>query len=68
MSDEKIDNAGPSTDQHITMGTEEGTFQTDRAPSSGTQADGSSNAGINERKANLEKQDLTTDERRGDER
>ena len=62
MSDKKIENAGPSTDQHITLGTEEGTFQTDRPPTSGTQADGSSNSGINERQANREGRDLTTDE------
>ena len=45
------ENAGPSTDQHITGGPEEGTFVTDEKPGY-TPANGSSNAGINETKAN----------------
>lgn len=61
MSDEQRTNAGASADQHITGRDEDGTFQTDQPPTSGTQAAGSSNAGINERAANREDADLTDD-------
>lgn len=46
------ENAGPSTDQHVTGTAESGEFTTDKAPRSDTPPDGSSNAGINETKAN----------------
>jgi len=51
MSDERT-NEGAHTDQHITGGPEEGEFTTDQPPSGDTPADGSSNSGINETKAN----------------
>ena len=44
--------AGGSTDQHITGAGEQGTFLTDEPPTSKTPANGSSNQGINELKAN----------------
>ena len=44
--------AGSSTDQHITGDPETGEFNTDRAPSSGTPAHGSSNIGVNTTNAN----------------
>ena len=46
---------GGSTDQHITGADEEGTFLTDEPPTSKTPANGSSNQGINELKANRQK-------------
>jgi hypothetical protein len=51
MSEEKTVE-GASTDQHISGIEEEGTFITDEPPTSTTPANGSSNAGINELKAN----------------
>jgi hypothetical protein len=45
---------GAGTDQHITGGGEEGTFQTDQPPTSDTPASGSSNSGINKLHANRE--------------
>jgi hypothetical protein len=50
--DDVTRNAGGSTDQHITGGPEDGEFITDEPPTSSTPAHGSSNAGINELKAN----------------
>jgi hypothetical protein len=41
-----------STDQHITGEPETGEFTTDRAPTSGTPAHGSSNVGVNTTDAN----------------
>jgi hypothetical protein len=64
MSDQR-ENAGASADQHITGRDEDGTFQTDRAPTAATPADGSSNAGINEHKANREGRDLQDDASEG---
>jgi hypothetical protein len=52
MSDSEKTSAGPSTDQHITGRDEEGEFTTDKPPTSSTPADGSTNAGINQTKAN----------------
>lgn len=46
--------SGASTDQHITGPDEEGTFTTDKPPTSHTPASGSSNRGINELNANRE--------------
>jgi len=46
------DNLGSSTEQHITGAEETGTFVTDEPPTGATPAHGSSNAGINERRAN----------------
>jgi len=51
-SDEHATTAGASTDQHVTGSRETGNFTTDKPPTSTTPADGSSNAGINARKAN----------------
>jgi hypothetical protein len=51
MSDQRTD-AGSSTDQHVTGRDEDGKFQTDKEPVADTPADGSTNAGINETKAN----------------
>jgi hypothetical protein len=45
--DDVTDDAGSSTDQHGTGGTETGTFTTDAAPPSDTPVHGSSNAGVN---------------------
>ncbi|MBM2619857.1 hypothetical protein JIG36_30535 [Actinoplanes sp. LDG1-06] len=47
-------NAGASTDQHVTGSPETDEFPTDRPPSATTPASGSSNKGINERRANLD--------------
>ena len=44
--------AGSSADQYITGDPETGEFTTDKPPSSSTPSNGSSNAGINETKAN----------------
>ncbi|WP_250008022.1 hypothetical protein [Actinoplanes sp. M2I2] len=44
--------AGSETDQHVTGGPETGEFTTDTPPSADTPASGSSNAGINELRAN----------------
>jgi hypothetical protein len=44
--------AGASTDQHITGSSETGSFITDEPPTSTTPAHGSSNAGVNARRAN----------------
>lgn len=46
--------AGSSTDQHATDHEETGTPITDKAPTTGTPAHGSSNAGINAVKGNRE--------------
>ena len=46
--------AGPSTDQHITGSEETGRSIVDEPPTSATPADGSSNKGINDTKANRE--------------
>jgi len=51
MSDHRTD-AGSSTDQHITGQPETGEFPTDKEPVGDTPADGSTNAGVNETKAN----------------
>jgi hypothetical protein len=45
-------NAGSIADQHVTGSEETGTFITDKAPTAGTQAHGSSNAGVNQTGAN----------------
>jgi hypothetical protein len=50
--DQTVRAAGSSADQHITGSPETGEFITDRAPTAGTPAHGSSNAGVNERHAN----------------
>jgi hypothetical protein len=47
-----VPNAGAGTDQHVSGAAETGTFTTDRAPTGNTPADGSTNAGINETRAN----------------
>ncbi|WP_067502970.1 hypothetical protein [Actinoplanes sp. TFC3] len=44
--------AGASTDQQVTGTSETGTFTTDEAPTADTPADGSTNAGINQTRAN----------------
>ena len=49
--------AGPSTEQNITLGPETGEFTTDKAPTTKTPANGSSNAGINERHGNRAEDD-----------
>jgi hypothetical protein len=41
------DDFGSSTDQHVTGAPETGTFLTDQAPTAGTPAHGSGNAGVN---------------------
>ncbi|MCY1144984.1 hypothetical protein OWR29_43895 [Actinoplanes sp. Pm04-4] len=46
-------NAGASTDQAVTGSGETDEFTTDRPPTADTPASGSSNKGINERRANL---------------
>jgi hypothetical protein len=46
------ENAGASTDQHVTGAPETGEFQTDKEPRGDTPADGSTNSGINATKAN----------------
>lgn len=56
------DDAGASADQHITGGPEEGTFLTDQPPTADTPAAGSSNQGINERRANRVTDDLPPEE------
>jgi hypothetical protein len=50
--DARSENAGASTDQHITGAEETGDFIVDQPPVSTTPAHGSSNKGINDRKAN----------------
>ena len=45
-------NAGASTEQHITGSPETDPFPTDQPPTADTPATGSSNKGINERRAN----------------
>ncbi|MEV4351573.1 hypothetical protein AB0J83_44520 [Actinoplanes sp. NPDC049596] len=53
MSDESDEkDAGSSTDQHVSGLEEHGEFTTDKTPTATTPADGSTNAGINETKAN----------------
>jgi len=52
MSSDEQTVQGASTEQHISGLDEEGTFLTDEPPTSKTPANGSSNAGINQRKAN----------------
>ena len=51
--DDVTANAGSETDQHITGSEETGTFLTDQPPAP-SPATGSSNVGINERRANRE--------------
>ncbi|AGZ42944.1 hypothetical protein [Actinoplanes friuliensis] len=52
-SDDKVvRNAGSSADQHITGSPETGSFTTDEKPTGDTPSHGSSNAGINETRAN----------------
>nr|WP_296073497.1 hypothetical protein [uncultured Actinoplanes sp.] len=46
------DNLGSSTEQHITGSEEDGSFITDEPPTATTPAHGSSNSGVNERRAN----------------
>ena len=47
MTDSRsTEDAGSSTDVHVTGKDEEGTFTTDQPPTGDTPADGSSNAGI----------------------
>ena len=46
------EDAGSSTDQHITGEPETAQFPTDAEPTGDTPADGSSNAGINQRDGN----------------
>jgi hypothetical protein len=48
------DKAGAATDQHITGHDEDGSFITDEAPTDKTPSHGSSNLGINKRRANRE--------------
>jgi hypothetical protein len=50
--DAKPENAGASTDQHITGEEESGDFIVDQPPTSTTPAHGSSNKGINDLRAN----------------
>jgi hypothetical protein len=50
--DEVTESAGSSTDQHVTGSEETGTFIVDQPPVPTTPADGSSNKGINDTKAN----------------
>jgi hypothetical protein len=45
--------AGSSTDQHVTGSPETGTFLTDQAPTAGTPAHGSGNAGVDTAGAHL---------------
>ena len=54
MAEDRRDqeNAGPSTDQHITGAEETGQSLVDQPPTSTTPAHGSSNKGINDTKAN----------------
>jgi hypothetical protein len=52
--DAKSENAGASTDQHVTGAQEEGDFLVDQPPTATTPAHGSSNKGINQTKANSE--------------
>ncbi|GAA0511309.1 hypothetical protein Ade02nite_45170 [Paractinoplanes deccanensis] len=54
MTDER-NVAGGSTDQHVTGVEETGDFLTDQPPTDSTPATGSSNAGINETRANRQK-------------
>jgi hypothetical protein len=46
------DSLGSETEQHITGAEEDGSFITDEPPTDQTPAHGSSNIGINERRAN----------------
>ena len=50
--DDATGTAGASTDQHVTGSEETGTFLTDQPPTAATPAHGSSNAGVNARRAN----------------
>jgi hypothetical protein len=54
MAEDRRDqeNAGPSTDQHVTGSEETGQSLVDQPPTSTTPAHGSSNKGINDTKAN----------------
>lgn len=45
-------NAGSSTDQNVTGSPETGEFTTDQRPTADTPSSGSSNEGINQRRAN----------------
>jgi hypothetical protein len=58
------ENAGASTDQHVTGADEPGEFTTDQPPRADTPADGSGNAGINDTKANRQEPDAD-DQRAG---
>jgi len=55
--DAGVTDAGASTDQHVTDAPETGTFTTDEPPRSDTPADGSSNVGVNETRANRRARD-----------
>ncbi|XVV10619.1 hypothetical protein ACQP2X_38120 [Actinoplanes sp. CA-131856] len=55
MSDEKTA-GGASTDQHVTGVEETGEFTTDKPPTDTTPADGSTNVGVNETKANAQQE------------
>ncbi|GIF13581.1 hypothetical protein [Actinoplanes teichomyceticus] len=52
MSTDRDHVEGAGTDQHPRGFAERGTFTTDEPPAADTPADGSSNAGINARRAN----------------
>ncbi|GAA0556643.1 hypothetical protein GCM10010172_44490 [Paractinoplanes ferrugineus] len=56
FEDRAVTGAGSETDQHITGSKETGDFLTDQPPGY-TPANGSSNVGINERRANREQPD-----------
>ncbi|MFF5079007.1 hypothetical protein ACFY36_18285 [Actinoplanes sp. NPDC000266] len=56
MSDDETV-GGASTDQHVDDKEEAGEFTTDKPPTDTTPADGSTNAGINETRANAEPAD-----------
>jgi hypothetical protein len=53
-NDREQDNAGASTDQYVTGSDETGKSLVDQPPTSKTPSHGSSNKGINDRKANRE--------------
>jgi hypothetical protein len=52
--DDVTETAGASTDQHITGGGETGRSIVDQPPAATTPAEGSSNKGINDTRANRE--------------
>jgi hypothetical protein len=49
---QRVEDAGSSTDQHVTGTEETGTFITDEPPTATTPANGSGNAGVNQTRAN----------------